>query len=130
MAPYHSMKEYTGLGTGCGLQRSHRDCSENGPLSQFTEAYDVEMKALEAALIMIHNLIVNDNSPPSKIIISTDNTGAIQQIFQGSPGIDQMSSLTFCKHILDLLDQYKNICFTFTWCPGHFDIEEMKGQTN
>src|SRR5258708_283100 len=82
--------------------------------------YDMEIKALEAALYMIHNIIINDNSPPLKIIISTNNTGAIQQIFQGSPGLDQTSLLTFCKNILDLLDQYKNICFTFTWCPGHF----------
>src|SRR5258708_9034487 len=43
-----------------------------------------------------------------------------------SPGIDQMTSLTFHKHILDLLDQYENICFAFTWCPGHFDIEGNK----
>src|SRR5258708_2792532 len=83
--------------------------SENRPLGEFTGAYNLEMKALEAASIMIHNLIINDNSPPSKIIISTNNTGAIHQIFQGNPGIDQTSLLTFCKHILDLLDCYKNI---------------------
>ena len=33
----------------------------NGPLSEYIEAYDTEMKALEAVSIMIHNLIINDN---------------------------------------------------------------------
>ncbi len=67
-------------GYGVAIYREATEiASENRPLSKFAEAYNAEMKALEAALIMIHNLIVNDNSPPSKIIISTDNTGAIQQ---------------------------------------------------
>src|SRR5260221_12554530 len=38
--------------------------SEKGPLSEFVEAYNTEMKALEAASYMIHNIIINDNSLP------------------------------------------------------------------
>ena len=64
------------------------------------------MKAIEVASIMIHNLVVNQYTPPSKIV-STDNTGAIQRIFQGSPRKDQRSSLIFRDHILDLLTATK-----------------------
>ena len=60
---------------------------------------------------------------PSRIIISSDNTGALQQIFQGSPGKAQASSTAFRSNILNLLDQHANLCIALTWCPGHFDIE-------
>ena len=112
--------------TGYGVVAYRNDkvlATENGTLREYVEAYDAEMKALEVASTMIHNLFNNENNPPSKIIISTNNTGAIQRIFQGSPGKDQMSSLMFRKNILDLLDRYEHIQFAFTWCPGHFDIE-------
>src|SRR5258708_169523 len=61
--------------------------------------------------------------PPTKIIIATNNMDAIQRIFQGSPGKAQSCLITFCKHILNILDQHKNMQFAITWCPGHFDIE-------
>ncbi len=98
--------------------------SEKGPLGEYIESYDTEMKALEAAVKLIHKLILNETAiPPSKIIIATDNMGALQCIFQGSPGKAQSCSTTFRSHILDILDTLENIQFTFTWCPGHFDIE-------
>src|SRR5258708_3965264 len=93
--------------TGYGVVAYRNDkvlATENGTLREYVEAYDAEMKALKVASTMIHNLFNNENNPPSKIIISTNNTGAIQQIFQGSPGKDQTSLLMFCKNILDLLD--------------------------
>src|SRR5260221_7690388 len=101
--------------------------SEKGPLGEHIEAYNTEMKALEAAAKMIHELIHNEtHAPPSKIIIATNNTGALQCIFQGSPGKAQSCSTTFRKLILDILDKHKNIQFALTWCPGHFDIEGNK----
>ena len=70
--------------------------SEKGPLGEYIESYDTEMKALEAAVKLIHKLILNETAiPPSKIIIATDNMGALQCIFQGSPGKAQSCSTTF-----------------------------------
>ena len=73
---------------------------------------------------MIHELVHSEtDSPPSKIIIATDNMGALQHIFQGSPGKAQSCSTTFWSHILDILDKHENIQFALTWCPGHFNIK-------
>src|SRR5258708_19076448 len=89
--------------------------SEKGPLGKHIEAYDTEMKALEAAAKMIHELIHNEtHAPPSKIIIATDNTGALQCIFQGSPGKAQSCSTTFPKLIPDILDKNNNIQIALT----------------
>ncbi len=61
--------------------------SEQGPLGEYIEAYDTEMKALEVAAKMIQELVHSEtDSPPLKIIIATNNMGALQCIFQGSPG--------------------------------------------
>ena len=62
------------------------------------------MKALEKAAKIVQQ-ITTDAEPPSKnIIIAADNTGAIQWIFKGSPGLAQASSLKFRKRILEALD--------------------------
>ena len=113
--------------TGYGVVAYRNDmeiASENGPLGEHIEAYDTEMKALEMAMKMIHELINNEtHTPPSKIIIATNNTGALQCIFQGSPGKGQSCSTTFQKLILEILNKHENIQFALTWCPGHFNIE-------
>jgi len=97
---------------------------DNGVMGEFIEVYDAEMKALETVSNMLHNLLNNDDhATPSRIIISSDNTGTLQHIFQGSPGKAQMSSITFRWIILNLLDHNENLHITLTWCPGHFDIE-------
>src|SRR5258708_3371168 len=95
-------------------------------MGEHVKAYDTEMKALEVTSRLIHEIVNNMDTPPSKIILATDNTGALQQIFQGSPGKAQKCSNTFQKHILNILDQHENIQFAFTWCPGHFDIKGNK----
>src|SRR5258708_14693330 len=98
--------------------------SEQGPLGAYIEAYKHKMKALEVAVKMIQELVHSKtDAAPSKIIIATDNMGALQHIFQGSPGKAQSCSTTFQSHILDILDKHKNIQFALTWCPGHFDFE-------
>ena len=98
--------------------------SVKGPMGKHVEAYDTEMRALEVAAELIHELVNSETStPPSKIIIATDNTGALQWIFQGSPGKAQGSSIAFHKHILAILDQHINMQLALTWCPGHFNIE-------
>ncbi len=98
--------------------------SVKGSMGEHVEVYDTKMRALEVAVELIHKLINSETSAlPSKIIITTDNTGALQQIFQGSPGKAQGSSTAFHKHVLDILDQHENTQFALTWCPGHFNIE-------
>ena len=98
--------------------------SVKGSMGEHVEVYDTEMRALEAVAELIHKLINSETStPPSKIIIATNNMGALQWIFQGSPGKAQGSLITFSKHVLNILDQHKNTQFALTWCPGHFDIE-------
>src|SRR5260370_13847922 len=82
------------------------------------------MKGLEIASRLIHDLFNSMvTTLPSKIVISTDNMGAIQQIFQGRPGKAQTSSMNFRRHILALLDKHKELHIALTWCPGHFDLE-------
>ena len=75
---------------------------------------------------MIHEIVNSAETPPMKIKLSTDNMGALQWIFQGNPGKAQKCSDTFCKHIINILDQHTNIQLVFTWCPGHFDIKGNK----
>ncbi len=100
--------------------------SVKGSMGEHVEVYDTKMRALEAAAELIHKLINSETSTlPLKIIITTDNTGALQWIFRGSPGKAQGSSIAFCKHVLDILDQHENTQFALT-CPGHFDIEGNK----
>ena len=112
--------------TGYGVAIYWNDteiASEKGPMGEHVEAYDTEMKVLKVALRLIHKIVNNMDTPPLKIILATDNMGTLQWIFQGSPGKAQKCSNTFRKHILNILDQHKNIQFAFTWCPGHFDIK-------
>ena len=96
----------------------------NGALGEGVEVYDVEMKALEKAAKIVHRITTEkESTPPTNIIIASDNTGAIQRIFKGSPGIAQASSLKFRKCILEALDYNQDLKIAIMWCPGHFDIE-------
>src|SRR5258708_3403502 len=122
-----SLSYYNGVrrtGYGVAIYRNDTEiASEKGPMGEHVEAYDTEMKALEVASRLIHEIVNSMETPPLKIILATDNMGALQRIFQGSPGKAQKCSDTFRKHIIDILDQHTNVQFAFTWCPGHFDIE-------
>src|SRR5258708_445184 len=120
MDPYHTTMESVEQGM---VWHYTEMTSEKGPMGEHVEAYNTEMKALEVALRLIHEIVNSMETPPSKIILATDNMGALQRIFQGSPGKAQKCSDTFHKHIIDILDQHTNVQFVFTWCPGHFDIE-------
>src|SRR5258708_16033257 len=89
--------------------------SVKGLMGEHVEVYDTEMKALEVAAELIHELVnIKMTTPPTKIFITTDNIGSIPWIFQGSPGKAQSSLITFHKHILDILDQHENMQFAIT----------------
>ena len=96
----------------------------NGALGEGIEAYDAEMKALEKAAKIALRIATDKEVPlPTNIIIASDNTGAMQRIFKGSPGLAQSCSLKFRKRILETLDSNKNLKIAITWSPGHLDIE-------
>ena len=57
------------------------------------------------------------------IHIFTDNTGAIQRIFKGTPGKAQSCSLRFRQNILEILDRLPNISITVEWVLGHCKIQ-------
>ena len=99
----------------------------NGALGEGVEVYNVEMKVLEKAAKIVHQITTEKESTlPMNIIIALDNTGATQCIFKGSPGIAQASSLKFRKCILRALDYNQDLKIAITWCPGHFNIEGNK----
>ncbi|KAF8320946.1 hypothetical protein DL93DRAFT_2107613, partial [Clavulina sp. PMI_390] len=58
----------------------------------------------------------------TQIFFFADNTGAIQRIFEGTPGLAQHCSLRFRQNILKVLDDNPNIHVTIEWVPGHKDI--------
>src|SRR5258708_2187078 len=122
-----SLSYYNGAhrtGYGVAIYRNDTEiASKKGPMGEHIKAYNTEMKALKVISKMIHEIVNSVETPPTKIILSTDNTGALQWIFQGSPGKAQICSNTFHKNIIDILDQHENLQFAFTWCPGHFDIK-------
>ncbi len=56
--------------------------SVKGPMGEHVEAYDTKMRALEVVAELIHELVNSETStPPSKIIITTNNMGTLQWIF-------------------------------------------------
>ncbi|KAF8308862.1 hypothetical protein DL93DRAFT_2047216, partial [Clavulina sp. PMI_390] len=57
------------------------------------------------------------------IYIFTDNTGAIQRIFEGTPGLAQRCSLQFRNNMLKVLDDHPQLRLTIEWVPGHHDIK-------
>src|SRR5260221_12978635 len=48
-------------------------------MGEHVKAYDTEMKALEVTSRLIHEIVNNMDTPPSKIILATDNTGTLNE---------------------------------------------------
>src|SRR5258708_2801435 len=59
---------------------------------------------------------------PHKIALYADNTGAIQRIFEGSPGKAQAHSRGFRKEICEILNADDEAVVAISWCPGHHGI--------
>ncbi|KAF8299657.1 hypothetical protein DL93DRAFT_2029984, partial [Clavulina sp. PMI_390] len=51
-----------------------------------------------------------------------DNTGALQCIYKGTPGLDQDCSTLFRKTIHEILDCHPSMKITIEWVPGHHNI--------
>ena len=59
---------------------------------------------------------------PTRIIFYADNTAAISRIYKGIPGKAQTQSLTFRKHINDILNEVEEALVAISWVPGHAGI--------
>jgi ribonuclease HI len=98
--------------------------SKKGALGAHVEVYDAEMEGLASAAEAVADWIAR--SLPHKfnhVYFFTDNTGAIQRIFRGTPGKAQACSNRFREIILRILDSDVNLQVSVEWTPGHFDIE-------
>ncbi len=75
-------------------------------MGQHTEVFNAEMAGLHMAAIEARHFIKNEppDNRPQKIAFCTDNTGAIQRIFKGSPGKAQAHSRGFRYEILNILN--------------------------
>lgn len=98
---------------------------DKGALGRFAEVYDAEMEALSSSIEAVSQLIddPDDKLEIQKIFFFSDNTGAIQRIFDGTPGKAQDCSFCFRKCAFNLLDSDPALSITIKWAPGHFDIE-------
>jgi ribonuclease HI len=96
---------------------------EKGATGAMAEAYDAEMEALTQASAHVVSLSRGGSlAGIHSIHIFSDNTGAIQRIFKGTPGKAQSCSLRFRRNILQLLDTHPQIEITIEWAPGHTKI--------
>ncbi|KAF8310308.1 hypothetical protein DL93DRAFT_2040188, partial [Clavulina sp. PMI_390] len=51
-----------------------------------------------------------------------DNTGALQRIYKGTPGLDQWCSDGFRSTVHAILDRYPHVRINIEWVPGHHNI--------
>jgi ribonuclease HI len=93
-------------------------------LGECAEVYDAEMEGLasgaEAAQEWLEG--VGADHGIRQIRFFADNTGAIQRIYKGTPGLDQACSLRFRGATHRILDAYPEIKIEISWVPGHHDI--------
>ena len=86
---------------------------EKGSTGPRAEAYDAEMEALaQASSYALSTLNDGNLNNTHAIHFFTDNTGAIQRIFKGTPGKAQSCSRRFRQNILEILDQLPEISIT------------------
>ena len=87
-------------------------------LGEHLEVFDTEMAGLHAATIKARHFIENKslNRRPHKIAFYTDNTGAIQRIFEGSPGKAQAHSRAFRREICNILNADDETIVAISWC--------------
>jgi ribonuclease HI len=95
-----------------------------GALGQHAEVYDAEMEGLATAAEAVADILERPRPLPIKqIYYFTDNTGAIQRIFKGTPGKAQSSSIRFHRAMLRTLDANPALSIAVEWTPGHQGID-------
>jgi ribonuclease HI len=94
---------------------------ENGALGEHVESYDTEMMGLKMAADHIRCTLEDSNitPKPSCIVLYADNTGALNQVFQGKPSKGQELMREFRKTMCKVFTDMK---IALHWCPGHLSI--------
>ena len=113
---------HTGWGF-VGLRNNAIAKLEKGSTGPRAEAYDAEMEALAQASSYALSALEDSALNTHSVHFFTDNTGAIQRIFKGTPGKAQSCSLRFRQNILQILDHLPDISITVEWVPGHCKIQ-------
>ncbi len=82
------------------------------------------MTRLSEAGEVAKSFIINGEwtQQPTQIVFYADNTTAISHIYKGTPGKAQAQSLSFRKHINDILNEVKEALIAISWVPGHAGI--------
>lgn len=117
----------TGLGYA-GIHNNIIASEGKDALGPQAEVYDAEMEALATAAEHLDRWIRTRKSEqlstPTTIHILSDNTGALQRIYKGTPGLAQAGSKRFRQSIHNILDRHPLASIILTWVPGH---EEIRG---
>src|SRR5258708_39954120 len=107
-----------------GYHQGRKVFERSGALGEHAEVFDAEMAGLHTATTEARHFI--EDTPQEdklhKIALYTDNTGAIQRIFEGSPGKAQAHSRGFRKEICEILNADDKAIMAISWCPGHHGI--------
>jgi len=107
-----------------GYNQGRKVFESRGALGEHTEVFDAEMAGLHEATTEARWFIENapQDNKLHKIAFYADNMGAIQRIFEGSPGKAQAHSRGFRKEICEILNADDETIIAISWCPRHHGI--------
>ena len=113
--------------TGCGgiaYRKSTALFQYQSALGPSVEIYDAEMEGLARGAEALQDWIgrLDPGHNVRRVRFLSDNTGALQRIYRGTPGLDQARSSRFRNAIHDILDNNPLLTMKLTWVPGHSNI--------
>lgn len=111
--------------TGFGLvayRQGEQVVSACSAMGERMEIYNSEMEGLCRAAEEAEQHIQREKPNITTIYFYSDNTGAIQRIYKGTPGNSQECSRRFRTSIHKLLDTFPSLRIIIEWVPGHLDI--------
>jgi ribonuclease HI len=112
--------------TGYGVaayQTGEQVFTARGPLGERVEGYNAEMEALCRGAEEVEARLRGQNDGTTRtILFYSDNTGAIQRIYKGTPGNSKECSRRFRDSIHNLLDTNPLLRVIIEWVPGHHEI--------
>ena len=97
---------------------------ERMALGGCSKVYDAEMEGLARGAEAMRDWIQQAGADHGvrHIRFFADNTGAIQRIYKGTPGLDQACSRRFREAIHFILDAHPDLLIDISWVPGHHNI--------
>lgn len=114
--------------TGAGFVAYREDeamFSDKFALGPCAEVYDAEMEGLAggAERLRVWMESLPQDHGIRRVRFFADNTGAIQRVYKGTPGYDQLCSTRFREAIHAIVDATPNCRISVEWVPGHHGIE-------